>query len=117
MAFTVVIQPESEPEPGNADNQSETDEDYVGFLDMDFMTWTVVPLNIIYLDTFSKGEIPHSTYSDVESDDDQLITRKRKASSPGGTNDVEAGSLSAPPPNKKRKMTVNLDELAEVWDF
>lgn len=51
MAITIVSQPKSEPELEKADNQYETYEDYKGFIDMDFMTQTFVPLNVIYLQT------------------------------------------------------------------
>ncbi|CAI9290143.1 unnamed protein product [Lactuca saligna] len=61
MAITAIRQPESEPEPRNADNQPETNGDYEGFLDMHFMTQIVAPLNIIYLDTLSNGKIPRGT--------------------------------------------------------
>ncbi|CAI9292108.1 unnamed protein product [Lactuca saligna] len=75
--------------------ESKTDNDeYEGFLDMDFMAQAASPLNVIYPDAVSEGEIPHDTHSDVEFDDDQLITRKRKASFLGGANDVEVGSSS-----------------------
>ncbi|CAI9281180.1 unnamed protein product [Lactuca saligna] len=60
---------------------------------------------------------PLGTRSDIESDDDQVNPRKRKASFLGGSNDAKAGSSSAvgcssvPPPSKKRKLTVYLEEL------
>lgn len=82
---------------------------------MDFMTQTTIPLNIIYPYTFSEGEIPQGTHSDVDFDDGQLITRKLKASSSWGANDAKAGSSSAHPLVMKSKLTVNLEEANEVW--
>ncbi|CAI9303683.1 unnamed protein product [Lactuca saligna] len=56
------------------------------------------------------GKTPQGIDSDVESDDDQLITRKWKTTSLSGVHDAGEGSLA--PPSKKRKLTVNLDTLA-----
>lgn len=59
-------------------------EDDKGLLD-------IVPLNIIYPEANPKGEIPKGTDSDVESDDDQLITRKSKTTSLGGAYNAGEG--------------------------
>lgn len=81
---------------------------------MDFMS-RVVPLNIVYLEAIPEGKIPQGTNSDVESDDDQLITRTRMTtSSSGRVHDVDCEGSSAPP-SKKRNLTVNLDALARDW--
>lgn len=122
----VVIQFElvSDDQPiSEADNdQSDTDDvAYEWLLDMDFMAQTAIPLSIVYPDVSSKGEIHQGTYNDIESDDDQLNPRKRKASLPRGANEVEvgissvAGSSSTPLPSKKSKLTVDLEELAKNW--
>lgn len=82
---------------------------------MNFML-QVVPLNIIYPEALPKGEIPQVAHSDVESDDDHLITRKRKSSSLGGVDDAE-GEVFSVPPIKKRKLMVNLESFARDSRF
>lgn len=64
------------------DDQPDIDtDDEEGFMDMDFMSRAVL-LNIIYLDANLEEEIPQGTDSDVESGDDQLITRKKRRPPP-----------------------------------
>ncbi|CAI9283742.1 unnamed protein product [Lactuca saligna] len=82
-------------------DESETD-DNEGFLDVGFMQQLVVPivpLNVVYLGSYSEGaipqEVPQGTDSDIDSENDQLNPRKRKASFSGGSNVTEAGSSSS----------------------
>ena len=80
---------------------------------MDIMSH-IVPLNIIYPETNPRGgEIPQATDSDVESNDDQIITRKRKTNSSGRVHDV--GESPSTPHSKKMKLTFSLDSLTRVW--
>ncbi|CAI9304537.1 unnamed protein product [Lactuca saligna] len=61
----------------NVDEPHDTDtDDEEGFLDMDFML-QAVPLNIIYLEANIKWEFHQGFESDVECDNNLLITRKR----------------------------------------
>lgn len=112
ITITVISLSKPKPKPENIDNQSKTNEEYDGFLDMDFMPKNVVPLNVINHDAFFEGEIPQSSHSDVAYDADQVIPRKRKAPFSEGAKDVEAGSSSAPDnflvaaPSKKSKPIV-----------
>ncbi|CAI9268815.1 unnamed protein product [Lactuca saligna] len=91
----VIIQfePVSEDQPmPEADNdQFKTDnDDYEGYLDMEFMAQNATALTVVYHGASFDREIPQGTHSEFESDDDQLNPRKRKASFSGGTNEVEA---------------------------
>ncbi|CAI9300651.1 unnamed protein product [Lactuca saligna] len=66
-------------------NSLETN-DYEGFLEIGFMPQadvSVVPLNVVYPESYFEGEIPHGTNSDIGYDNDQLNPRKRKASLSG----------------------------------
>lgn len=62
-------------------------------------------------------------HSDIESDDDQINPTKRKPSFLGKANDTESGSSStvgcspAPPHSKKRKLTIDLEDLAKNWQI
>ena len=84
---------------------------------------TAVPLSVVYPDSYFEGEIPQGTNNDIDSDDDQLNPRKRKASFSGGANNDEDGSSSdtgdpsAPPPTKESKLNVDLNDLAKEWDI
>ena len=76
-------------------DQSDTN-DYEGFLDLGFIPQAdvfVVPLNVIYPDSYFEGEVPQGTNSYIESD--QLNPRKRKASTLGGAHEAEARSSFA----------------------
>ena len=95
--------------------------EYEGFFDLGFTAQAVVPQSVVYLDTYFKGEISQGTNSDIESDDEQLNPRKRKASFSGRENDIEAGisyavSGSSAPPLKRCRLIVNLEDLAiDQW--
>ncbi|CAI9283013.1 unnamed protein product [Lactuca saligna] len=77
----------------DASDQSETDE-YKGFLDLGFMAQVVVPLSVVYPDSYFEGEIPQGTYNDIESKDKKINPRKRKASFSGRVTDTKTGSSS-----------------------
>ncbi|CAI9276065.1 unnamed protein product [Lactuca saligna] len=82
----------------DVDDQSEAD-DYKGFLDLDCMPQTVIPLSVVYPD---------------------VNPRLRKVPILGGANDVEARSSSAAgvssvTPPKKYNLIVDLEDLAEDW--
>ncbi|CAI9300137.1 unnamed protein product [Lactuca saligna] len=84
------------------------------------MAQIVVPLNVVYPDTYFEGEIPQGTNGYIESDDEQVNPRKKKASFSGGANDAEAGSSSAVGGSsaflpKKGKLTVDSEDLAKDW--
>ena len=70
-----------------------------------------------------EGEIPQRTHNDIESEDEQLNTKRRKASFSRGANDTEVGRSyatcdpSAPPPLEKNKITIDLNDLANEWDI
>ncbi|CAI9277213.1 unnamed protein product [Lactuca saligna] len=110
----------------DASEQSETD-DYEGFIGLGFMpqvSFSAIPQNVIYPESYFEGEIPQGTNSDTESDNDQVNHQKRKASlSKGGrAHDVETGTSAAgdrfaSPPSKKTKLIVYLNVLAGVWDI
>ncbi|CAI9280262.1 unnamed protein product [Lactuca saligna] len=97
-------------------DQSVTGE-YKGIFDLGFIA-QVVPVGVVYLDTYFKGEISQGT-NDIESDDEQLNPKKRKLSFLRGANDVEAGSSSAvsgssAPPPKRCMLMFDLEDLAIV---
>ncbi|CAI9289760.1 unnamed protein product [Lactuca saligna] len=62
-----------------AGDQSETGE-YEAFLELGFMVQTIVPLNVVFPDTYFEGEIPQRRNNHIESDNEQPNPRKRKAS-------------------------------------
>ncbi|CAI9268606.1 unnamed protein product [Lactuca saligna] len=97
---------DDQPIPDVSD-QSKTD-DYERFLDMGFMPQVVipvVPLNVVYFDSYFEWEIPQGTNSDIESNNDQLNPRKRKDSFSGGAHDAEVGSPS---------IGIIVDEVREI---
>lgn len=71
----------------------------------------IVHISVIHPYASSEGETPQRTHSGIESDDDHLNPRKRKASFSGGANKAKAGNslaigTSSPHPStKKGKLT------------
>lgn len=58
VVFQYKAMNDDQPFP-NTDDQSETHYDkYEGFLDLDFMAETAIPLSVVYPDAYSDGEIP-----------------------------------------------------------
>ena len=83
------------------------------------MSQVVVPLSIVYPDSYFEGDILQGTDSDKEFDDKQFNPKKRKASFSGGAMDAKAGGSSAIgdsstlPPSKKIKLIIDLEDLAK----
>ncbi|CAI9281004.1 unnamed protein product [Lactuca saligna] len=81
-----------------------------------------VPLNVVYPNSYFKGEVPHGTNSDIVSDDDQLNPGNRKAYSSQGYHEAEAGSSISDdslttPPFTKSKLILDINELVATWRF